>query len=203
MQQSEMRPDNPEYMDFVRELTAAAGDRFKESQIIPKFVNRFYGRPKLCNGKSYKGDWKAFYEKICFGLSTCWYWRGAKNHLGYGLFKRNRAHRFAYQYFNGPIPQGLSVLHKCDVRNCVNPEHLFVGTQLENMKDAITKGRLKTPTPQRGSSNPMCKYNQETVLEIRAKYATEKYTQISLAREYGMSPMNVSRIINRQLWSHI
>jgi hypothetical protein len=75
----------------------------------------------------------------------CWEWVAAKDRDGYGQFKGNghvRAHRFSYDEFVGPIPEGLQVLHRCDNPSCVNPEHLWVGTNADNMADKCEKGRL-------------------------------------------------------------
>jgi hypothetical protein len=76
---------------------------------------------------------------------TCWLWRGAKSR-GYGRFKVDtvhapRVHRIVWELTHGPIPTGLSVLHRCDTPACVNPAHLFLGTQRDNVYDAIEKGR--------------------------------------------------------------
>ena len=75
----------------------------------------------------------------------CWPWLGTKRHTGYGKirnhYKHEGTHRVSYTLNVGPIPQGLHVLHKCDNPTCVNPDHLFLGTQADNMKDMFKKGR--------------------------------------------------------------
>jgi len=84
----------------------------------------------------------------------CWLWTGHKYRNGYGaikVFGRMRlAHRFSYELHKGPIPEGLCILHSCDVRNCVNPEHLRVGTHQENMQEASERGRMRS-----GDQHPM------------------------------------------------
>ena len=77
---------------------------------------------------------------------SCWLWIGAKS-MGYGAFSiragvPKAAHRISWELFNGPIPEGMCVLHKCDVRACVNPDHLFLGTRDTNFMDAVSKGRI-------------------------------------------------------------
>jgi hypothetical protein len=83
-------------------------------------------------------------------LGACWLWTGFVKDNGYGQFGRGAfdgvyAHRFSYELHAGPVPAGLFVLHRCDVRNCVNPDHLFVGTAKDNADDRDAKGRLVTP----------------------------------------------------------
>lgn len=75
----------------------------------------------------------------------CWLWTKALDEKGYGHFsinsKHHKAHRAAYQVYNGDIPKGLSVCHSCDIRSCVNPHHLYLGTHKENMQDMVNKKR--------------------------------------------------------------
>lgn len=86
-------------------------------------------------------------ERVMFGFTDCWHWRGPTNQFGYGRFTvRNRlqvAHRLSYEAFVGPIPDGMSVLHKCDNPSCVNPEHLWLGTYSDNRRDCLSKGRWR------------------------------------------------------------
>lgn len=85
-----------------------------------------------------------FWQKVV-KTKTCWLWSASKNDTGYGWFKRDGrmrgAHRMAYELRRGKIPSGMSVLHRCDTPACVRPAHLFLGTQADNVRDMLAKGR--------------------------------------------------------------
>lgn len=139
--------------------------------------------------------------------STCWMWRGCVDKLGYGrcspeLYGSSRAHRSSYMLFVGTIPDGLCVMHACDVRNCVNPSHLAVGTQEENIADMVRKGRCQRVGGKRGEESHYAKLTEKEVKEIRHQHETGA-TQRSLAMEYSVSPMTVSRLIRRESWAHV
>lgn len=107
---------------------------------------------------------KRFHAKFTkAGKDECWLWTGAIMTKGYGAFifdgKQEGAHRVAWILKNGPIPDGLHVLHKCDVKNCVNTNHLFLGTNADNMRDKESKGRGNHAT---GDRNGMRKRNNLT-----------------------------------------
>lgn len=85
-------------------------------------------------------------------LNPCWEWKGALNNKGYGIINRGRVgegivlvHRLSYEIHKDKIPHGINVCHKCDNPPCINPDHLFLGTQAQNMADAVAKGRTATP----------------------------------------------------------
>ena len=135
---------------------------------------------------------------------TCWLWRGATGHFGHGQIMADRnveptrriltAHRVSWELANGPIPDGLCVLHKCDVPRCVRPDHLFLGTKRDNMADAAAKGRSA-----RGSRLPQTKLTEDAVREIRAS----NETQTALAKRYGVSQAAISMARTGAHWSHV
>lgn len=84
---------------------------------------------------------KSFNEKFYILPDLCWKWIAGHYKNGYGNFRGSKAHRVSWELAHGRIPEGLYVLHKCDVRDCVNPNHLFLGTYKDNMVDMVSKGR--------------------------------------------------------------
>lgn len=89
-------------------------------------------------------DKTKFEDKISVDEETgCWVWMLACNAAGYGVYKNKRAHRLSWEIYKGPIPENCGVYHKCDRPSCVNPNHLFIGEQMDNVKDMMSKGRAK------------------------------------------------------------
>jgi hypothetical protein len=133
----------------------------------------------------------------------CWPWIGDKNG-GYGRFecddKKIPAHRFAYALLVGPIPDGLYVCHHCDNTACVNPKHLYAGTQAENVADMWRRGRSHD---RRGIGNSRAQLSERDVLEIRAAYAAGGITQRELSQRYRVCPSDVCHIITRKSWRHL
>lgn len=132
-------------------------------------------------------------------FSGCIVWTGSVDTGGYAKFNSHRkAHRVAWEESKGLIQNGLHVLHKCDVRCCVNPEHLFLGTHSDNMKDMWAKKR-HAPVPNKGHSHPLAKLTVEQVIEIRNSKPRTK----GLAAKYGVSNSRISAIRNGISWRHL
>lgn len=137
---------------------------------------------------------------------SCWLWTGSKKGKGYGSFyvgptqkDRMVAHRYAYQQFVGPIPEGLFVCHHCDNPACCNPEHLFVGTHSDNMKDMAAKGRHHGLPTAKGKKFA-AKLNPEKVAEIRSLHARgASYGELS--EKFGVTSQNIGCICRRKTWA--
>ena len=130
--------------------------------------------------------------------ANCWLWIGSKSH-GYGWMRyknikpRPKAHRISYELYNGKIPKGISVLHKCDNCSCVNPKHLFLGTQKDNIKDMVKKKRHR-----QGESKPNSKLTWAEVQYIRAIPRT--ITHQKIADCFGVCRTLITDIINKKRW---
>lgn len=140
----------------------------------------------------------------------CWEWSRHRNAKGYGVLSCSEgrakkwstlAHRASWETFVGPIPAGMNVCHHCDNPCCVNPNHLFLGTQLDNVRDCMRKGR-KRNVGVRGEANCNAKLTAVDVLEIRRLNALGT-SQAELGRRYGITQGVTWRIIHRQSWAHI
>lgn len=147
-----------------------------------------------------------FFSRINYGLSDCWYWVGGRSYIGYGKVAAARnygskeiaAHRLSWELFNGPVPDSFKVLHRCDVRACVNPAHLFLGSQADNVADMVAKGRDRQ-IPLHGEANPQARLTTEQVRSIRvASEAGE--AQGAIARRFGVAVMTVNRIVRGATW---
>lgn len=127
----------------------------------------------------------------------CWIWTASKTKDGYGVLtvgrKQFRAHRAAYEAFNGPIPEGFLVCHRCDVPLCVNPDHLFIGSPKENTADMDAKGRRKAPTVDTHPKYKIRPEEREAIRQLRLN--GEKLED--LARRYGVGFQTISGICNR------
>lgn len=139
-----------------------------------------------------------FWAKVNKG-DACWNWTGCITPAGYGLISvRGRlisTHRFSYQIHHGSIPEGKLVCHTCDNRSCVNPSHLWLGSDRDNTRDMIAKGRRVIIS---GDAFCLTKVTDAQVQEIRALYASGSYRQYEIAAMYGINRTHVCNIVNRK-----
>lgn len=135
----------------------------------------------------------------------CWLWGGAKEKHGYGYFgfrgRIQKAHRVAYLLTFGAIPDGMNVCHHCDNPSCCRPEHLFIGTQKNNVDDMIRKGRYRNRNLF-GSAAPWSKLSEKDVLSIRER-GLKSVSFVALAKEYGISTTSVFDAFHGRTWCRV
>lgn len=133
----------------------------------------------------------------------CWIYKGGKDYDGYGIMsinnKSQKAHRIFWEFFKGPVTEGLQVLHTCDNPSCVKPDHLFLGTNKDNMHDKIKKGRDRV----RGEENVRSKVTKEQVLEIRRLCTLPGLDFEDIAERFGIGTANVKSIFYRKTWKEV
>jgi hypothetical protein len=144
--------------------------------------------------------------------AECWIWLGFKNRTGYGRLRVGSrtdgsrtlvmAHRFAWELTYGAIPDNLRVLHRCDNPPCVRPDHLFIGTQVENVADCREKGRL-TGNRRRGETNHKAILTADLVREIRRLASDTGRSSRALARQFGVCRSTITKILSGQYWRHV
>lgn len=172
---------------------------------LGKVFHSSFHKRKSINGFAYRSTKEYLFKNIMFGLSDCWYWIGPIDPAGYGLWcyktKPRKAHRISYALFNGDFERTKKILHKCDSRNCVNPEHLFIGTQLDNVRDMISKGRHKFPERKYGEDNPLSKLTNKKIEEAKnLRNAGLSYKKIG--KEMGFSTMAIFRVLTERSWKN-
>lgn len=147
-------------------------------------------------------DIERFWSKVQ-KTKGCWNWIGGSfTKDGYGQIgidgQMRRSNRISFLINKGKIGEGKYVLHKCNNRKCVNPEHLYLGTQFENMRDALKIGSLSS----KGEKNGRSKITKKDVLKIRELYKLGQ-KQIELAEIFGIARSTISHIIRGYTWKHI
>lgn len=131
----------------------------------------------------------------------CWIWTGAKSSYGYGVFRYDGklvfVHRASYELYRGPIPEDYCVCHTCDNRLCANPDHLFIGTNLDNIQDRDNKNRQA-----RGENNGNVKITGDIAKEILALYSAG-LTRTEISKQLGVSWDIANRVIKKINWTHV
>lgn len=149
---------------------------------------------------------KAFHGRYSKSENGCWNWNGVKDEDGYGRIYQSlngkhiyhMAHRASYFIHFGIPESGILICHRCDNPSCVNPEHLFCGTPMDNMNDRDSKGRQM-----KGVRHWCCKLDEEKVIAIRELYSSGIHTHESLSNMFGVYKTAIGKIVNRQRWKHI
>lgn len=152
-----------------------------------------------------------FWAKVaCGALDACWEWHARRNERGYGMFHVSAtrptepASRVAYELTYGPIPDGLWVLHHCDNPPCCNPGHLFLGTSLDNIRDAQAKGRdAFTNGTLRGERKGGARLTTADVREMRRLYSLGGISYRLLGERFGVAKSTAQSVVQRTKWSHV
>lgn len=169
-------------------------------------------KPRPFTGKSLEvgdittEDQERFWDLVNKGQgeNDCWVWTGLRNTKNYGVFSfteggSRSSHRVSYAIANGLVPAGMLVCHKCDNRPCCNPDHLFLGTNDDNMADAARKGRRGLG---RGDHNFRAKLTEEKAKEALSEYRAGA-TQTALQKKYGLAPATVHDLVHGINWKHL
>lgn len=161
-------------------------------------------------------DLTRFWSKV-EKADGCWLWKGSRCQKGYGIFvirgKNYQAHRLSYELAYGITLGSVLGCHSCDTPSCVNPQHIWPGTQAENMADRDRKGRTargtrhgtktKPNSVARGEQVGNAKLTASQVIEIRQRYANGDHALKKLSKEYGLTPSNIYKIAMHKVWRHI
>lgn len=151
-----------------------------------------------------------FWRWIEKDVNGCWNWTRAKTSSGYGHFGLNGktilAHRFAWELTHGSFDNSLCVLHKCDNRRCVNPDHLWLGTKSENTLDASRKGRryiIPKSVMRRGERHGLAKLTDDQAKEIYQRYDGRRGSITRFAEEFGVCIQTISNIVHNKGWQSV
>lgn len=169
--------------------------------------NRLYGSPVATKWHSGTHRHMSTEERLMQRVrkleSGCWVWIASKDQDGYPIFRASvagqyfhRGHRASYAMFKGAIHEGMHVCHTCDNPSCVNPDHLFLGTIEDNMKDKVAKGRSRVPKGEESVHAVLSEEQAQAILLDARPYT-------AIAADYGVSASTIGSIKNRESWRHL
>lgn len=162
---------------------------FTPQTVTTRYNSRMHGN---CSKLTYE---ERFWQKV-EKTETCWIWTGARSGAGYAMFGGKSASHISFFFATGRWPEhGKFLLHRCDCPPCINPDHLVEGTQAENIRDAVEKGRMS-----RGEKNGMSQLTEEQVAEIRKDHALGM-RQRDLMKKFSISRGNAWAIVHGKRWS--
>ena len=187
-------PDSP------RPICWICGKRPVSKTGVPYKGRQYWSRRcHRCRGKR---DAKYRFWENVDKSGDCWNWTGSLYTTGYGRMPigtsiHTGAHRWSYEHHKGEIPDGMHVCHHCDNQRCVNPDHLWLGTNKDNIEDCVSKDRHT-----RGERSKQAKLTDEIVIQLRKRHKSGA-SYLSLARQYGVSPNTIRRAVIRDGWKHV
>lgn len=168
--------------------------------------NKKYGSPVAVS--SHSGLFRGLPAEERFAKSVnktegCWIWKASKDKNGYGIFRGmignttfTKAHRYSYALHTGDLLIGMQALHTCDNPSCVNPEHLFAGTNADNMRDKAQKGRSKVPVGEKHGKAVLTERQVHRILKDPRPY-------VEIATQYNVAPSTIGSIKQRVSWRHL
>jgi hypothetical protein len=195
----------PEQFTPCRDSRTGRSSRCKSCRNAAVRARRGTAGEALTQGKLSRMPFEArLMARIAFEPNTgCWLWFGPSGSAGYGMIidkgRRIAAHRASWELHRGPIPPGLFVCHRCDTPLCLNPAHLFLGTNADNMRDCRAKGRTARLC---GEDAVASRLTTQQVKDIRARRCSGE-TTVALGQAFGVTPEQISRICTRKSWAHL
>lgn len=142
------------------------------------------------------------FEKKFSKSDGCWNWEYSLTTTGYGQLgfceKIQKAHRVSWMLYRGDIPSGMCVLHRCDNRKCVNPDHLYIGDALQNAKDKYNRGRANHPAKK---NHHAAKLTENDIVSIQEMSSKKSIYQKDIAKIFAVTPATISYIINGKRWA--